>query len=50
VIAYLLGYRVLLGNAKEYIENHDFINLFKALARVERFVGFAIERISILTM
>ncbi len=36
VIACLLGYRIPLGNVKEYI--------FKAFSRVERVVGFVIER------
>ncbi len=44
VIAFLLGYRVPLGNVKEYIESYGFVNLFKAFARIERVVGFVIER------
>ena len=44
VIAYLLGYRVPLGNVKEYIESYGFVNLFKPFARVERVVGFVIEK------
>ncbi|WP_456329793.1 hypothetical protein [Archaeoglobus sp.] len=44
VIACLLGYRVPLGNGKEYIESYGFVNLFKAFARIERVVGFVIER------
>ncbi|MBO8180952.1 MAG: M48 family peptidase [Archaeoglobus sp.] len=46
VIAYLLGYRIPLGNVKEYIEGYGFVNLFKAFARVERVVGFVVERTS----
>ena len=44
VITILLGYRVPLGNVKEYIEGCGFVNLFKAFARIERVVGFVIER------
>ncbi|MDI3497044.1 hypothetical protein [Archaeoglobus sp.] len=47
VIATLLGYRVPLGNVKEYIEQYGFFNLFKAFARVERVVGFVVEKTSI---
>ncbi|WP_456469052.1 ArdC-like ssDNA-binding domain-containing protein [Archaeoglobus sp.] len=46
VIAYLLGYRIPLGNVKGYIESYGFVNLFKAFARVERVVGFVIEKTS----
>jgi len=44
VIAFLLGYRIPLGNVKEYIESYGFVDLFKVFARVERVVGFVIER------
>ena len=44
VIATLLGYKIPIGNVKEYIEYYSFTELFKALSRVERVVNFIIER------
>jgi|Deesub1362B_J571_1020462.scaffolds.fasta_scaffold01112_11 hypothetical protein len=44
VIAYLMGYKIPLGNVKEYIEYYGFKELFKALTRVERIVNFVIDR------
>ncbi len=44
VIATLLGYRVPLGNVKEYLEHYSFTELFKAFSRVERVVSFVVER------
>jgi len=44
VIAYLMGYKIPLGNVKEYIESYGFTELFKAFARVERIVSFVVER------
>jgi len=46
VIAYLMGYKILLGNVKEYIESYGFTELFKVFARVERVVSFVVERTS----
>ncbi len=46
VIAYLMGYKIPLGNVKEYIEHYGFTELFKAFARVERVVSFVVERTS----
>jgi hypothetical protein len=46
VIACLLGYRIPLGNVKEYIESYGFTELFKAFERVERVAGFVIEKTS----
>ncbi len=46
VIATLLGYRIPMGNVKEYIEHYGFTELFRAFARVERVVGFVVERTS----
>ncbi|KUK07743.1 MAG: hypothetical protein XD48_0078 [Archaeoglobus fulgidus] len=47
VIATLLGYRIPMGNIKEYIESYGFTELFRAFARVERVVGFVVERTSV---
>ncbi len=44
VIATLLGYKVPVGNVKEYVEHYSFTELFKAFSRVERVVSFVIER------
>ncbi|MBE8540007.1 metal-dependent hydrolase [Geoglobus acetivorans] len=44
VIATLLGYRVPLGNVKEYLEHYSFTELFRAFSRVERVVSFVVER------
>ena len=46
VIAYLMGYKIPLGNVKEYIEHYGFTELFKAFARVERVVSFVVEKTS----
>ena len=46
VIAYLMGYKIPLGNVREYIESYGFTELFKAFARVERIVSFVVERTS----
>ena len=46
VIGYLMGYKISLGNAKEYIKSYGFTELFKAFARVERIVSFVVERTS----
>ena len=47
VIAYLMGYKIPLGNVKEDIESYGFIELFKAFARVERVVSFVVERTAV---
>jgi len=47
VIAYLMGYKIPLGNVKEYIEHYGFTELFKAFARVERVVSFVVERTAV---
>jgi hypothetical protein len=44
VIAYLMGYRIPLGNVRKYIEHYGFTELFRAFSRVERVVSFIIER------
>jgi len=47
VIAHLMGYKIPLGNVKEYIEHYGFTELFKAFARVERVVSFVVERTAV---
>ncbi len=44
VIGYLMGYKVPLGNVREYIENYSFRELMSCLARIEKIVGYVIER------
>src|SRR3989304_1527778 len=44
VIAHLMGYRIPLGNAREYIEGYSFRELMSCLARVEKIVNYVIER------
>jgi hypothetical protein len=44
VIAHLMGYRVPLGNVREYIENYSFRELMGCLARIEKIVSYVIER------
>ena len=47
VIATLLGYRIPMGNVKEYIEHYGFTELFRAFVRVKRVVGFVVDKTSI---
>jgi hypothetical protein len=44
VIAHLMGYRIPLGNVREYIEGYSFRELMSCLARIERVVSYVIER------
>jgi len=44
VIGYLMGYKIPLGNVKEYIENYSFKELLNSLSRIEKVVTFVIER------
>ena len=44
VIAHLMGYKIPLGNVKEYIENYSFKELMSCLARIEKIVSYVIER------
>ncbi len=44
VIAHLMGYRIPLGNVREYIEGYSFRELMSCLARIEKIVSFVIER------
>src|SRR3990170_1903866 len=44
VIAQLMGYRIPLGNVREYIEEYSFRELMSCLARIERIVSYVIER------
>ncbi|HWQ96331.1 MAG TPA: ArdC family protein [Candidatus Methylomirabilis sp.] len=45
VIGYLMGYKIPLGNVKEYIESYSFKELLNSLFRIEKVVTFVIERI-----
>ncbi len=44
VIGHLMGYKVPLGNIKEYIEHYSFKELLGSLSRIEKIVNFVIER------
>ncbi|MCX9076283.1 MAG: hypothetical protein OIN88_16805, partial [Candidatus Methanoperedens sp.] len=44
VIAQLMGYRIPLGNVREYIEEYSFKELMNCLTRIERIVSYVIER------
>jgi hypothetical protein len=47
VIAHLMGYKIPLGNVREYIEGYSFRELMSCLARIEKIVSFVIERTGI---
>jgi len=47
VIGHLMGYKIPLGNVREYIKGYGMRELFNALERVERVVSFVIDRTSI---
>jgi hypothetical protein len=44
VIGHLMGYKVSMGNVKEYIEHYSFKELMNCLGRIEKVVGFVIDR------
>ncbi|MCX9085485.1 MAG: hypothetical protein OIN87_11900 [Candidatus Methanoperedens sp.] len=44
VIGHLMGYKIPLGNVREYIENYSFRELLNSLSRIEKVVNFVIER------
>ena len=44
LIAHLMGYKVPLGNVREYIEQYNFRELMSCLARIEKIVSYIIER------
>ena len=44
VIGYLMGYKIPLGNIKEYIESYSFKELLNSLSRIEKMVTFVIDR------
>jgi len=44
VIGYLMGYKIPLGNVREYIEHYSFKELMNQLSRIEKVVSFVIER------
>jgi len=39
-----MGYKIPLGNVREYIENYSFKELMSCLARIEKIVIYVIER------
>lgn len=47
VVGYLMGYKVALGNVKEYIEHYSFKELLSSLSRIEKVVTYVIERTGI---
>ncbi len=44
VIAHLMGYKIPLGNVREYIEGYSFRELMNCLARIEKIVSYVIAR------
>ncbi len=44
VIAHLMGYKIPLGNVREYVEGYSFRELMNCLARIEKIVTYVIER------
>jgi hypothetical protein len=44
VIAHLMGYKISLGNVREYIEHYSFRELMNCLGRIEKIVSYVIER------
>jgi len=44
VIAHLMGYKIPLGNIREYIEHYSFRELMSCLSRIEKIVSYVIER------
>jgi len=44
VIGYLMGYKIPLGNVRDYIEHYSFKELLTSLSRVERIVNYVIGR------
>ena len=44
VIAHLMGYKIPLGNVKEYIEHYSFKELINCLGRIEKVVSYVLER------
>jgi hypothetical protein len=48
VIGHLMGYRVPLGNVKEYIEHYSFKELMSCLGRIEKVVTYVIDRTKVM--
>ena len=44
VIAHLMGYKIPLGNVRDYIKQYSFKELLNCLARIEKIVDYVIER------
>ena len=49
VIAHLMGYKIPLGNVREYVEHYSFKELMGCLSRVEKIVNYVIDRTKIET-
>ncbi|MDO8726624.1 MAG: hypothetical protein Q7J35_11205 [Candidatus Methanoperedens sp.] len=48
VIGHLMGYKVPLGNVKEYIEHYSFKELMGCLGRIEKVVSYVIDRTKVM--
>lgn len=44
VIGHLMGYKVSMGNLKDYIEHYSFKELMNCLGRIEKVVAYFIDR------
>jgi hypothetical protein len=49
VIAHLMGYKIPLGNVREYVEHYSFKELMGCLSRIEKIVNYVIDRTKIET-
>ena len=49
VIGQLMGYKIPLGNVREYIEHYSFKELMSCLSRIEKIVNYVIDRTKIET-
>ncbi len=47
VIGYLMGYKIPLGDIRDYIEHYSFKELLNSLSRVEKIVNYVVERTTI---
>src|SRR5659263_660307 len=48
VIGHLMGYKVSMGNVKEYIEHYSFKELMSCLGRIEKVVTYVIDRTKVM--
>ncbi len=44
VIGHLMGYKIHLGNVRDYVQQYSFRELINSLSRVEKVVSYVIER------